>query len=71
MVHPVGGLLKGILTTGIYVSESLRISVKQGKPAALYLDHHPVAPAEAVIDVGQYKAYAGDLTGVEGFGFLK
>ena len=53
------------------VDEFLGVTVGQGKPGALDLNHDAVAVAEGVVDVGQVEVEGGGLIGHERFGLFE
>ncbi len=63
--------LKICIPAGIDIREFLRITVTQREPAALYLDHEPVAFPERVCHVGQFKPNSFHSAWTEGFRLFK
>src|SRR6185437_9495490 len=70
MPDPDGCLLKIRLAAGGNIDEGLRVAVDQREPAALHLDHDPVALFEGVGDLVNIKGDLSRSVGNEGLGFF-
>ena len=69
-VNALHSLLKSIFPALVDIGKSLRIHVEERKPAALNLNHDPVAFLETVVHMRQSEAYPGDLTWLKGLRFF-